>query len=81
MSVFIKMGTRSNMSVNQTKESLSDKDKINEGEWVNCYICEDAFRRKRETKRYCNDCHRGACQGEHGNFAYNVFKCVICGRR
>jgi hypothetical protein len=58
---------------------MTDKDIIEAGEWVPCRICEDMFRRKRETARYCANCLNGACEGEHGSFAYNRFTCVICG--
>jgi hypothetical protein len=58
---------------------MTDKDLIDAGEWVPCRICESAFRRKRETKRYCGKCLNATCEGEHGNFAYNQFTCVICG--
>ena len=55
------------------------KQLIENGEWADCYICSDAFRRRRQTKRYCHTCEQGFCEGEHGNFAYGVGKCVICG--
>ena len=32
---------------------MSDKTDILAGAWVPCRICEAAFRRKRETARYC----------------------------
>ena len=53
---------------------------IDNGGWVNCAICEDVFRRKRETARYCTVCDRGFCEGEHGSFAFGKGTCVICGR-
>jgi hypothetical protein len=58
---------------------MTDKDFIEAGEWVPCRICEDTFLRKRETRRYCATCLNAACEGEHGNFAYTSFICVICG--
>ncbi len=58
---------------------MSDKDVILAGGWVPCRICEAAFRRKRETARYCGSCENGFCEGEHGNFAYGHGKCVVCG--
>ncbi|HUI20465.1 MAG TPA: hypothetical protein VLZ74_05415 [Methylocella sp.] len=58
---------------------MTDKDLIEAGEWVPCRICESAFARKRETRRYCAICLNAACDGEHGNFAFNRFTCVICG--
>jgi|APFre7841882630_1041343.scaffolds.fasta_scaffold94513_1 hypothetical protein len=59
--------------------SMRDKDLIEAGEWAPCRICEDTFKRKRETRRYCASCLNAACEGEHGNFAHNRFTCVICG--
>ncbi len=61
------------------KKGKTDKERIENNEWVNCWICETAFRRKRETLRYCNVCERGFCEGEHGNFAYGKGTCVIHG--
>jgi hypothetical protein len=60
---------------------MRDKDHIEAGEWVPCRICEDTFMRKRETRRYCATCLNAACEGEHGNFSYTSFICVICGVR
>jgi len=57
----------------------TDKDRIEKGKWVNCWICETVFRRKRETKRYCSVCERGFCEGEHGSFAFHKGTCIICG--
>lgn len=58
---------------------MSDKDDILKGAWVPCRICEAAFRRLRQTARYCASCENGFCEGEHGNFAYGHGKCVVCG--
>ena len=61
---------------------LTDKDKIVGGKWVNCWICEDVFRRRRETARYCIVCEKGFCEGEHGTFAQKgVGKCIVCGAK
>jgi len=57
----------------------TDKERIEDDEWVNCWICETVFRRKRETRRYCMQCERGFCEGEHGSFAYGHGTCVIHG--
>jgi hypothetical protein len=57
----------------------TDEEKIEDGKWANCWICETVFRRKRETKRYCKKCSRGFCEGEHGTFAYGVGTCIIHG--
>jgi hypothetical protein len=59
----------------------TDKEIIEANGWANCRICFDAFRRKRETLRYCAKCHNGFCEGEHGNFAFGHGTCVICGAR
>lgn len=59
---------------------MGAKETIESTGWVNCWICEKAFARKRETARYCNRCDRGYCEGEHGNFAYGKGTCVICGQ-
>jgi hypothetical protein len=59
----------------------TDKDRIEKGKWVNCWICETVFRRKRETKRYCSVCERGFCEGEHGSFAFHKGTCIIHGVR
>ena len=63
---------------------MTDEDRIKAGEWVPCRLCEDAFRRKRETRRFCHICPQAACEGEHGNFAKSYgtkhpFTCIICG--
>jgi hypothetical protein len=54
------------------------RDKIERGGWVNCYICETVFARKRETKRYCRHCEKGYCEGEHGTFRGNNSHCIVC---
>ena len=57
----------------------SGKELIAQDKWADCWICADAFRRRRQTKRYCQVCERGFCEGEHGNFAHGVGKCIACG--
>jgi hypothetical protein len=32
---------------------------IERDEWADCWICEDVFRRRTQTKRYCAKCNRG----------------------
>jgi uncharacterized C2H2 Zn-finger protein len=60
----------------------TDKERLKAGKrWVNCWICEVVFRRRRQTMRYCNKCGRGFCEGEHGNFSRGVGICVIDGVR
>ena len=47
----------------------SDKETIeDDGFWVPCRICLSVFRRLRFTKRYCRQCGKGGCEGEHLTF-------------
>jgi hypothetical protein len=62
-------------------DEKSAKQLIEEGEWADCWICLEVFRRRRQTLRYCHNCERGFCEGEHGNFSRGVGTCVICGVR
>lgn len=64
----------------ESGESLTAKEIIAKGHWADCKICEEAFRRRRQTKRYCSVCGFGFCEGEHGTFAGGRARCVICGR-
>lgn len=58
---------------------MTDKEKIDAGKWVNCYICKELFKRKRQTKRYCKHCQKGFCEGEHGTFQGGKFGiCIQC---
>jgi hypothetical protein len=59
----------------------TDKELIDAGEWAECQICKNAFRRRRQTMRYCQKCGSGFCEGEHGNFSRGFGCCVICGVR
>jgi hypothetical protein len=63
------------------KAAKSDKERIESGEWADCWICSAVFRRRRQTLRYCYKCKRGFCEGEHGNFSRNVGTCIVCGVR
>lgn len=54
------------------------QDLIEQDEWANCWLCEGVFRRRTQTKRYCTMCHRGFCEGWHGNFALGRGTCLIC---
>jgi hypothetical protein len=54
------------------------EDLIEQDEWANCWICEGVFRRRTQTKRYCTICHRGFCEGWHGNFALGRGTCLMC---
>jgi hypothetical protein len=61
-------------------ESNTDEAKINAGIAVPCRLCENAFRRLTVTMRYCKLCHKGFCEGVHGNFSVREFgRCVQCG--
>lgn len=57
------------------------REAISRGEWVDCWLCRDVFRRQRPSLRYCSMCDRAFCEGEHGNFARGHGRCVICGAR
>ena len=46
-----------------------DSAKIASGIAVPCRACEAIFRRLRVTLRYCADCRKGYCEGEHLTFA------------
>lgn len=67
------------MAISQEME-MSDKAKIKQDkDWVDCYICHDVFKRRRETARYCNICEKGFCEGEHGTFEGGKFGiCIRC---
>jgi len=47
---------------------MTVEQKVDAGVWVNCRICEDMFKRKRETLSYCDQCKKPFCDGEHGTF-------------
>ncbi len=60
----------------------TDKERIENGEWVECRICLETFLRQRMTKRYCDTCGEGFCEGEHGNFrGGRIGVCVRCTKR
>lgn len=60
-------------------EDKSAKEIIEEGDLAECWICAKVFGRLRPTERYCQQCGRGFCEGEHGSFAQRRGLCVICG--
>ncbi len=64
----------------QKSKIKTDKERILEdGVYVECYICRDIFYRKRETRLFCNNCERGFCIGEHGTFVRGQFgSCIYC---
>jgi hydrogenase maturation factor HypF (carbamoyltransferase family) len=69
----------SNVDVKTKK--FTAEEVINAGGTATCRLCEDAFRRKVETWRFCKRCGNGFCEGQHGNFAYGFGTCVVCGSR
>jgi hypothetical protein len=58
-------------------DTNDDKARIEAGEAVRCRICWTIFGRARITVRYCADCKRGFCEGEHGSFRTRGV-CVRC---
>ena len=54
------------------------QDIIDQGEWADCWICEDVFRRRTQTKRYCDTCRRAFCEGWHGSLARGYGTCIVC---
>ena len=59
-------------------QPIVGQDLIEQDEWANCWLCEGVFRRRTQTKRRCTMCHRGFCEGWHGNFALGRGTCLIC---
>lgn len=55
----------------------TDKAKIERDIFIPCRICEELFRRIRLTKRYCQECRKGYCEGEHG-ILRNRGLCLVC---
>jgi len=68
-----------NADLGPFEEQNNDRQKIENDHAVPCRLCENAFRRLRLTLRYCIQCNRGFCDGEHGNFAGGRGRCVQCG--
>jgi hypothetical protein len=65
-------------AANIRKTSETDQDRIEQGEWTDCWICENVFRRRTQTKRYCAKCHRGFCEGWHGSLDRGYGTCITC---
>src|SRR3954465_15370318 len=63
---------------NIRRTAETDEVRIEQGEWTDCWICEDVFRRLTQTKRYCAKCHRGFCEGWHGSLDRGYGTCIIC---
>jgi len=60
----------------------SGKRLIEGGKWAECWICRNVFRRRRETKRYYQECEGGLCEGEHGTLAQGRGSCAFaCSER
>jgi len=71
--------TDTNVSFAPFDSDYDDKDKISDGLWVPCRICEQIFMRVRLTARYCNTCGRAFCEGERGSFTgRGPAVCVQC---
>ena len=52
---------------------------IEAGEWAECWICRDVFKRQTKTKRYCKHCEKGFCEGNHGTFeGHGIGVCLGC---
>lgn len=60
---------------------LTAKQSIGKGKWVNCWICEDIFKRRRQTLRYCYHCEQGFCEGEHGTLKAGGLQSVLSASR
>lgn len=60
------------------KSFPGNQDRVDQGEWADCWICSDVFRRRTQTRRYCAKCHRGFCEGWHGSLDRGYGTCVIC---
>ena len=56
----------------------TSEQRIDQGEWADCWLCESVFRRRTQTRRYCAKCHRGFCEGWHGSLDRGYGTCVIC---
>jgi len=58
---------------------LSVRERIRAGEWVDCWMCERVFARRRQTRRYCVQCGAGFCEGEHGHaWLKHLGLCLLC---
>jgi len=70
----------SNPDTSEFDPGDNDRAKIARERAVPCRLCESAFRRLRLTLRYCAECGRGFCEGEHGTFAgTGRGRCLQCG--
>lgn len=56
------------VDVSSFDEEEKDNEKIAAGYLVPCRICEIVFARIRLTWRFCADCGKAFCDGEHGRF-------------
>ena len=65
--------------INPFDPDEDDRTKINNGIWVPCRICREIYARIRLTARFCGNCGRAFCDGEHGRFAQGQRAfCVRC---
>ena len=68
------------LDLNEFDPSFTDRQKIENDVAVPCRICVGVFRRIRLTWRYCSECNKAFCEGEHGTFARaGRGTCVQCG--
>ena len=74
------MTEQNRVNFDEYSAEYTDRQKIEDGFAVPCRICESAFGRVRLTWRYCAECNKGFCEGEHGNFARGGRgSCIQCG--
>jgi len=71
-------GRSKNLSWRQTMPTAKEWIERNGDNFAPCWICAWAFARRRDTRRFCSECHQGFCEGEHGSFAQGTGKCVVC---
>ena len=63
----------------QYDEDRPDRNKIDDDRRsVPCRMCQSIFGRVRFMERYCANCKRAFCEGEHGGFRSRGGFCVRC---
>jgi hypothetical protein len=60
-------------------QNNTDEQRINNDQFVPCRICEAVFGRITLTRRYCAECHKGFCEGQHGTFVRHRGICILDG--
>lgn len=67
------------MSKMTTEERTAKQIILEDGDWADCWICRDIFKRRTPTRRYCYHCERGFCEGIHGTFeGKKMGMCLKC---